>query len=364
MDSNDLVTLVVAVAASISMNIEGTRQHNSILTGKLKYKEIIRHENEALFFNHCGMKKPVFKLLLKKLRSLGGLIDSRLLGAGEKLMIFLSVIRGHSYRATATVWQHGYRQISRCVHEVIDSLLRCQHDIWATTDEPILSDHIRNNPKYFPYFDNCLGALDGTHVMAKVPPQLQKRFRGRKGITQNVLGVCNFEMLFIVALTGWEGSAHDARVLNDAVRVRRILPLFKDWFYLGDAGYALTRWCLTPFRGVRYHLKEWNAAAAANVFPVNAKELYNLRHSALRNIIERAYDVVKARFPILRDMPKGYTISTQNQLVLSAFLIHNFIRANQDDEDNLVAEVNNEEAENEVAFEEIEGGINYNEVQA
>ena len=99
--------------------------------------------------------------------------------------------------------------------------------------------------------------------MAKVPPQLQKRFRGRKGITQNVLGVCNFEMLFIVAVTGWEGSAHDARVLNDAVRVRRILPLFKDWFYPGDAGYALTRWCLTPFRGVCYHLKEWNAAAAA-----------------------------------------------------------------------------------------------------
>ena len=63
-------------------------------------------------------------------------------------------------------------------------------------------------------------------------------------------------------------------------------------------------------------------------------------------------------------MPKGYTISTQNQLVLSAFLIHNFIRANQDDENNLVAEVSNEEAENEVAFEEIEGGINYNEVQA
>ena len=58
MDSNRPVNLVVAVAASVS-----------ILTGKLRYKEFIRHENEAHFFNHCGIMKPVFKLLLKKLKS-------------------------------------------------------------------------------------------------------------------------------------------------------------------------------------------------------------------------------------------------------------------------------------------------------
>lgn len=75
-------------------------------------------------------------------------------------------------------------------------------------------------------------------------------------------------MQFIMSLVGWEGSAHDARVLNDAVRVKRILPLFDRWFYSGDAGYASTRWCLSPYRGVHYHLKEWNAAIEVNItFP-------------------------------------------------------------------------------------------------
>ena len=42
--------------------------------------------------------------------------------------------------------------------------------------------------------------------------------RNRKGdVSQNVLGVVDFHMLFTYVLAGWEGSAHDGRVLDDAV---------------------------------------------------------------------------------------------------------------------------------------------------
>ena len=44
------------------------------------------------------------------------------------------------------------------------------------------------------------------------------RYRTRKAeITTNVLGVCSHDMQFIYVLSGWEGSAHDGRVLRDAV---------------------------------------------------------------------------------------------------------------------------------------------------
>ena len=36
---------------------------------------------------------------------------------------------------------------------------------------------------------------------------------------------------------------------------------------------GLSLWCLTPFRGMRHHLKEWNAAIAANILPQNSREL-------------------------------------------------------------------------------------------
>jgi hypothetical protein len=36
-------------------------------------------------------------------------------------------------------------------------------------------------------------------------------------IVTNVLGVCAPDMQFIYVLPGWEGSAHDDRVLRDAI---------------------------------------------------------------------------------------------------------------------------------------------------
>ena len=64
---------------------------------------------------------------------------------------------------------------------------------------------------------DCLGAINGTHVRASVPPEIQRRFRGRKdGTTQNVLATISFDLKFTYVLAGWEGSAYDSRVLNDA----------------------------------------------------------------------------------------------------------------------------------------------------
>ena len=45
--------------------------------------------------------------------------------------------------------------------------------------------------------------------------------RNRKGvISQNVLAACNFDLEFIYVLSGWEGSAHDSKVLQDALTRR------------------------------------------------------------------------------------------------------------------------------------------------
>ena len=87
-------------------------------------------------------------------------------------------------------------------------------------DEPP-AFRITNNTKYAPYFNNCLGALDGTYIEIHIPIVLQPRYRNRKGtLLQNALAVCNFDMQFVYILAGWEGSAHDSRVLLDAQVVR------------------------------------------------------------------------------------------------------------------------------------------------
>jgi len=63
-----------------------------------------------------------------------------------------------------------------------------------------------------------VGAIDSTHVPANVPVEIQGKFRSRKeGTTQNVLAAITFDLKFEYVLAGCEESAHDSRVLSDAL---------------------------------------------------------------------------------------------------------------------------------------------------
>lgn len=60
----------------------------------------------------------------------------------------------------------------------------------------------------------------------KVPEREKPKYRTRKGeIATNVLGVCSQDLQFIYVLAGWEGSAHDSRVLKDALSRRNGLKV-------------------------------------------------------------------------------------------------------------------------------------------
>jgi hypothetical protein len=86
---------------------------------------------------------------------------------------------------------------------------------------------------------------------------------------------------------------------------------------------------LVPYNGVRYHLKEWHRDGVDK--PRNKEELFNLRHSSARNVIERLFGVFKRKFRILS---KGneYSIERQVALVNVLAALFNFI-AQRDRED-------------------------------
>ena len=55
-------------------------------------------------------------------------------------------------------------------------------------------------------------------MLARVPRHMQQAFRGRKSSpTQNVMAAVSFDLKFTFVLAGWEGSAHDALILSDAI---------------------------------------------------------------------------------------------------------------------------------------------------
>lgn len=78
------------------------------------------------------------------------------------------------------------------------------------TAETPLSEKICSNPKFYPWFKDAMGAIDGSHLPC-FPPLLSKAAcRDKDGnITQNLLVACTFEpeMEYCYVLAGWEGSA-------------------------------------------------------------------------------------------------------------------------------------------------------------
>ncbi|TXG70198.1 hypothetical protein EZV62_005133 [Acer yangbiense] len=105
---------------------------------------------------------------------------------------------------------------------------------------------------------------------------------------------------------------------------------------------------ITPYRGVRYHLKEYSTRA-----PENYQELFNLRHASLRNVIKRAFMVLKKRFPILSTGTKShFSVRTLRKIVLACCILHNYL-IGVDPDEQILKEVDQELWNSEPQTEDI-----------
>lgn len=126
-------------------------------------------------------------------------------------------------------------------------------------DEPV-DPRIMNSGK-LKFFKDTLGAIDGSHIAVSVSAEERGPFRNRKGfVSQNCLFLCSFSMQFVFALTGWEGSATDARIWEEACHTGG-LNVPQGRYYLADTGFPSCPELLIPYRSIRYHLAEWGRAS-------------------------------------------------------------------------------------------------------
>ena len=88
----------------------------------------------------------------------------------------------------------------------------------------------------------------------------------RKGyISQLCLFICDFDSLFTYSLCGFDGSAADVAIWNDACHHDLCIPAGR--YLLADAGFGSSDALLLPYRGVCYpNLKEWHQASLRYIF--------------------------------------------------------------------------------------------------
>ncbi|XP_070667296.1 uncharacterized protein [Malus domestica] len=321
-----ICTIATAVETYYSKYIHKTPCMNSSQTGNMWLMEVLQG-NHVRCYRMFRMNKDVFYRLSNDLQTNYGLKGSRRMSATEILAMFLHMLGyGVKNRLAQERFQHSGETISRYFGAMLDIVCKMAIDIIKPMDSEFrgIPQEIRRDTRYMPYFKDCIGAIDGVHVEASIPPPDQVPYIGRKGIpTQNVMAACNFDMQFTFACAGWEGTAHDTRVFLSVLRNPNLNfpkpPNGK--YYLVDAGYPQMRGYLGPYKGERYHLPDFRRGAE----PTGHKEVFNHTHSSLRSIIERTFGVWKKKWSILRDMP-NYLFNKQVKIVIATMALHNYIR--------------------------------------
>ncbi|XP_024969646.1 uncharacterized protein LOC112509010 [Cynara cardunculus var. scolymus] len=258
------------------------------------------------------LSREAYILLCNHFRQGNWMKDSRHVSVEEKMAIFLTMI-GHNerYRVIKRRFQRSTRTVHVCFHEVLLGMMEFTREIVVpTTSDTTLntSSHQRRLREIFP---GAIGALNGTLIHAIVPASHQTAYRGRGGgrCYQNVLGIYKY--------------------------------------YLCDVAYANARGFLPPYRNTRYWLADFRRRRA-----LTKEERFNHAHAQLRNVIERAYGVLKARFPILKQMAP-FPFTTQRNVVIACITIHNFIRK-YNIQDQLFMECNEDSIFNNEEEEEVE----------
>ncbi|CAL1411710.1 unnamed protein product [Linum trigynum] len=206
------------------------------------------------------MSRTLFQNFCQLLVAEGGLKPTRNVDIDEMVYTFLRTISQNEKNRTLRLnLRRSGETISRSIHRVLKAVLRLNNMLMK---KPMpIPDNCTNSR--WKHFKKCLGALDGTHIDVRPLKEHRTRYRDRKGhLSINVLGVCTPNLEFIYCLFGWEGSAHDGRVLRDALSRQNGLTVPAGYYYLCDAGYASSPGFLTPYRGQRYHLKEWGGKSS------------------------------------------------------------------------------------------------------
>ncbi|XP_028084221.1 uncharacterized protein LOC114285380 [Camellia sinensis] len=230
------------------------------------------------------MEPDVFINLCEALKVYGKLEHSRYLTVQKQVCIFLLTIGyNEGNRVVQERFQHSGQTISKYFNRVLKAVCRLGKQVTRPLDFDEVPAEIRHNPRFYHFFKDCVGAIDGTHISARVPASEQ-------------------------------------------------IP-YRDKYYVVDSGYTNMPTFLSPYCGERYHPNEFRNQRRQ---PRNKKQMFNYRHSSLRNVIERCFSVLKVRFPILRDMPP-YSTKTQRYIPIACCTIHNWIRTHSQS-DTLFAE--------------------------
>jgi hypothetical protein len=147
----DFSTVITLVSLIIDHD-DPVIQHDSALSGRAYYNELLQTSSRARFHDIARMDRDVFLSLLHIVTEEGGLRDSEDISAGEKLLYLINALCGWTNRQMHERWQHSGSTLSTFLHEAIKAVVRCKHIFFSQPE-----DMSRDAPSSIPTSKIALG---------------------------------------------------------------------------------------------------------------------------------------------------------------------------------------------------------------
>ena len=187
------------------------------------------------------------------------------------------------------------------------------------------------------WLPNCIGAIDGSHIYIAAPTNtiVAADHRNRlKSFSILLQGVVDSKCYFTSINTGPPGSLHDSAHFKSTELYRKveegIMGGFHDdpltWpsglpfppYIVGDRGYPLLSWCITPFK------------MGPMGVPLSREEVwFNRKHSSTRMSVERAFGILKSRFKEI-GTKSSLKLDFLPTVVHCCCVLHNILLASKD----------------------------------
>ena len=187
------------------------------------------------------------------------------------------------------------------------------------------------------WLPNCIGAIDGSHIYIASPSNtiVAADHRNRyKSFSILLQGVVDSKCYFTSINTGPPGSLHDSAHFKSTELYRKVeagtMGGFHDdpltWeaglpfppYIVGDRGYPLLSWCITPFKKGPMGL------------PLSTEEVwFNRKHSSTRMSVERGFGILKARFKEI-GTKSSLKLDFLPTVVHCCCILHNILLASKD----------------------------------